>query len=173
MFVAETTFISPGDVPLHRRLGEWSLVVGAAIPVAGVAVSVVMARLRLQHEEADATSFRPVGIADMLSIGLAFGFGMAMRSQRETHCRLMFVATCTLAAAGFLQILQPRLPGMYAGSMCASLLMLVGAARDVVVDRRVHKVLLLALPIYAALEGSAIYLNSDPDWLPIGNMLVQ
>jgi len=173
LFLVQTYLVRNRNMAGHRSLGAWGIGVGAAIPVVGIAVSVVMARTRAQHGEADAAGFLPIGFMDMLTFAVAFGLGAILRRNREAHRRLMFVATCALAAAGLLRVFQPMLPGMYSGSLGASVLIMVGMARDLLVDRRIHPVYLMALPLYVIGEGIAIYLNSSPGWLAVGNTFIR
>ncbi len=172
LFVAQTGLIRFGHVRWHRCLGMWTLAIGVAIPIVGIVATLLMAHLRAQRGAADAAGFMPIGLADMFSFALAFGAGVLARKQREVHRRLMFLATCALAAAGFLRLLQPVLPGPYSGFLGASALILLAMARDLLVDRRVHPVYMVALPLYVSLEAAAVHISTDPGWLRMGNTLI-
>jgi len=144
LFIAQTTLVRNRQVKWHRRLGMWTIAVGIAIPFVGVATSLVMAHRRAQHGEADAAGFLLVGLFDMLTFALLFGLAATLRMKRELHRRLMFIATCTLTNAAFIRLLPPLVFGMNSGYLGADLLILLGVARDLFVDRRVHPVYLVA-----------------------------
>ena len=173
LFVAQTALIRFRQVLWHRRVGAWALIVGIAIPILGLAATLIMAHLRALRGEADAAGFLPIGVTDMLAFALAFGLAARFRAKRELHRRLMFIATCVLAAAGFLRLLQPILPGPYPGFLGAAVLMLLGVARDLFVDRRVHAIYVVALPLYVVAETAAVHLSTDPSWLRLGSELIR
>ena len=100
-FILQTALVQSHRVDLHRRLGQWGLIHGAAIPPVGVATAVVMARVHLLHGEPDAAAFFPVPLFDMAAFTIAFTFGAYWRRRPEYHRRLMFMATCALTAAAF------------------------------------------------------------------------
>ena len=173
LFIAQTALVRKRQVKWHRRLGMWTIVVGVAIPVVGVATSLVMAHLRAQHGEADATGFLLVANFDMLAFALLFGLAATLRTNRELHRRLMFIATCTLTNAAFFRLLPPLVLGMNSGYLAADLLILLGVARDLSVDRRVHPVYFVALPLYVVGQTVAVHFNSDPAWLSVANALIR
>ena len=173
LFVAQSTLVRSRQVKWHRRLGMGTIVVGTAMPVVGVATAFVMAHLRAQHGEADATAFLLVSNFDMLTFALVFGLAVTLRTKRELHRRLMFIATCTLTNAAFFRFLPPSILGMNSGYLFADVFILLGVARDLIVDRRVHPVYLVALPLYVVGQTVAVHLNADPGWLAMANALVR
>jgi hypothetical protein len=85
----------------------------------------------------------------------------------------MLIATCVLTAAGFGRFPESLLPSyLFYGGVDA--LILLGVARDLAVDRRVHPVYLVALP--ALLVGQTVVtytaLHNVPSWLRIAHAIV-
>jgi hypothetical protein len=67
----------------------------------------------------------------------------------EYHRRLMLIASCALTAAAWGRLPESVLPGFwfYAG---VDLLIVIGAARDLFVNRKIHRVYLIVLPLFVA-----------------------
>jgi hypothetical protein len=61
----------------------------------------------------------------------------------------MLIASCVLTAAAWGRLPESVLPGFwfYAG---VDLLIVMGAARDLLVNRTIHRVYLIALPLFIA-----------------------
>ena len=86
------------------------------------------------------------------------------RREREFHRRLVLMATCALTAAAFGRFPQNVLPGIvfYLG---VDVLILLGVARDLIVDRRVHPVYAWGLPALVVCQFAAMYLIlTVPAW---------
>ena len=99
----------------------------------------------------------------MIVFGACVAMAIYLRKRPEYHRRLVFIATCQLmdAAIGRFDFwFNHNL--FYAG---LDLLIVLGMARDWVVDGRVHKVYLYALPAMIALQSLATYLwRANPAW---------
>jgi hypothetical protein len=85
------------------------------------------------------------------------------RGRPELHRRLLFIATCMLMNAPF-----DRFDFIYnnvLGFVCVDAVILLGVARDLAVDRRIHAVYRYALPLVAVGQGFAVYLwRGSPSW---------
>lgn len=85
------------------------------------------------------------------------------RKRPEFHRRLIFIATCSLmdaAAARFDYVFDHNL-----FFPCLDLLILLGVALDLFVDKRVHKVYLYALPLLIAGQSLSLYMwRHNPAW---------
>jgi hypothetical protein len=130
----------------------------------GVTTAIVMARFdtfRLHQTGADA--FLSVPFYDMLTFGVLVGLAILWRKRPEFHRRLIFIATCGLmdaALARFDFIFDNNLfyPGI-------DLIILLGIARDLFVEKRVHKVYLYALPLLIAVQSLSLYMwRHNPAW---------
>lgn len=153
-FVVQTALVATRRVKWHRRAGWFGAALGLAIVTVGVSTAVTMGRFdtaALHATDAEATLIIP--LFDMLCFSCAFAFGIVWRRSPEWHRRLMLIATCALTAAGFGRFPGWLLPSVFFyGGVDA--LILLGVARDLIVDRRVHPVYRAALP--ALIAGQAI-----------------
>ncbi len=89
-------------------------------------------------------TFMIIPFYDMLAFGALLALAIAWRKKPELHRRLLFIATCSLMDAPF-----GRFDLIYYNSLffvCVDLLILLGVGRDLLVDRRIHKVYRYALP---------------------------
>ena len=173
-FVLQTALVRARKVQWHRRMGWFGAALGAAIFGLGVSTSIAMARFNSATLHADnAESALIVPLFDMACFGVGFALGILWRRNKDRHRRLMLIATCALTAAGFGRFPEWLLPSylFYAG---VDALILLGVARDLVVDRRVHPVYLAALPVLAIGQAIATYtsVHDVPAWLRLAHAIL-
>jgi hypothetical protein len=117
----------------------------------------------VQLHEPDGSSFMSIPYVDMLIFGVGVGLAIYWRKRPDYHRRLMFIATCQLMDAGFGRFAYVFNHDLYYPLL--DLLIVLGMARDLVVEGRVHKVYLYALPAVIVLQGTAVYLyRANPGW---------
>ncbi|HEX4322887.1 MAG TPA: hypothetical protein VHZ52_18380 [Acidobacteriaceae bacterium] len=172
-FILQTVLVRTRNVRIHRTLGWFGSVLGTGLLVLGYATSTSMDRFayRLTHDSSYA-AFLSVQLNDLICFSVPFALAIYWRKRPEFHRRLMLVATCALVDAAFGRI--PWLPLMYSpGGVDA--LILLGVARDLIVDRRVHKVYLYALPGFVCCQVICMqaFLHQWPWWLKIAEFLVR
>jgi hypothetical protein len=132
--------------------------------VLGITIAIVMTRFDMvQLHQAGVGSFLSIPFYDMIAFGTCLGLAIYWRTKPEFHRRLLFIATCSLMDAPvgrFDFVFNHNL--FY---LCLDLLMGLGIMRDWIVDRRVNKVYLYALPALIVGQNLAIYLwRVDPAW---------
>lgn len=173
-FILQTALVGARKVRWHRRVGWFGAALGVALVGVGLSTAVLMGRFNaavLHATDVEPTLIVP--LFDMACFSCAFGLGVWWRKRTDRHRRLMLIATCVLTAAGFGRFPEWLLPPylFYGG---VDLLILCGVARDVVVDRRVHPVYLVALP--ALIVGQTLVtltaLNSPAAWLRIAHAIL-
>jgi hypothetical protein len=144
LFITQVTLVRAGQVAWHRRLGMLGLGLGAVMPFVGVATAIAMTRLRVAHGEAEAAASFLIPCWDMVGFTTTFVLAVRWRRRPELHRRLMFMATAVLTAAawGRMSFLD-HAQWFYAG---VDLLIAIAALRDLVVERRIHRVYLVGLP---------------------------
>lgn len=163
-FIAQSALVRVRKVSVHRFLGWFGAGLAATMVVLGFTIAVVMARFDtvvLQQKGADA--FLSVPFLDMIIFGSCIALAIYWRKKPEYHRRLVFIASCHLMDAAFGRfdflfnnnLFYPALDG----------LIVLGMVRDWVVDKRVHKVYLYALPSIIVLQGVANYAwRINPKW---------
>jgi hypothetical protein len=132
----------------------------------GIATAIVMARfdtVQLHQNQNDADAFLSVPFYDMIAFGGCIALAIYWRTKPELHRRLVFIATCGLmdaAVARFDYVFDHNL-----FFPCLDLLIVLGVARDLLVDRRIHKVYLYALPLLMMGQTLAVYMwRHNPSW---------
>jgi hypothetical protein len=163
-FIARSALVRARKVSVHRLLGWFGAGLAAVMIVLGFTIAVVMARFDtvVLHQQ-DADAFLSIPFADMIVFLSCIGLAIYWRTKPEYHRRLVFIATCQLmdAAIGrFDFIFNHSLFYLALDSLIA-----LGMLRDWVVDKRVHKVYLYALPPMIVVQSLAIYAwRINPKW---------
>lgn len=173
-FILQSALVRTHNVRVHRFLGWFGVALGAAVIVLGVWTTIVMARFRVHHFHSSVADLDLlVPLFDMVCFTIAFALAIDWRKDPEFHRRLMLVATCVLTAAAF-----SRFPArfgsqnwFYAGT---DYLILLGVARDLILDRRIHRVYLYALPTLILGQSIVMYavLRNPPLWLKIATNIL-
>ena len=163
-FILQSTLVRARRVSVHRLLGWFGASLATVMVALGFTVAVVMTRFDMfvLHQK-NVDSFLSIPFTDMIVFGTCVGLAIYCRKKPDYHRCLLFIATCELmdAAIGRFDFwFDHNL--FYAG---LDLLIVLGMMRDWVVDGRIHKVYLYALPPMIVLQSFAIYLwRGNPGW---------
>ena len=163
-FIAQSALVRLRKVSVHRALGWFGAGLSAVMVGLGFTIAVVMTRfdMRVLHQK-DVDSFLSIPFEDMLVFGTCMALAIYWRRKPEYHRRLVFIATCVLmdAAIGRFDFWFNH-NIFYVG---LDLLIVAGMLRDWLVDGRVHKVYLYALPPMIVLQSAAVYVwRINPPW---------
>jgi len=163
-FIAQSALVRVRKVSVHRTLGWFGAGLAGVMVVLGFAIAVVMTRFDSQVlHQAGVESFLSIPFWDMIFFGVCIALAIAWRKRPDFHRRLIFIASCELmdAAVG-------RFDYLFNHSLfypVLDLLIVAGIVRDLVVDGRVHKVYLYALPAMIVGQSLAVYLwRVNPAW---------
>ena len=163
-FIGQSTLVRVHNVSWHRSMGWFGAGLATVMVPLGVVTAVIMARFdAVQLHMSDAAAFLSIPFYDMIAFGVLIALAIVWRTKPELHRRLIFIATCGLmdAALGRFDYLFDHNLFFY----CLDLLILLGVGRDLLVDRRVHKVYLYALPLLIVGQSLAVYMwRSNPSW---------
>jgi len=162
--IAQSALVRVRKVSVHRTLGWFGAGLATVMVCLGFTIAVVMARFDSQvlHQK-DVASFLSVPFLDMIVFGACLALAISWRKKPDFHRRLIFIGSCQLmdAAIGrFDFIFNHNLfyPGL-------DLLIVLGMARDLIVDGRVHKVYLYALPLIIVGQSVSMYAwRVNPGW---------
>jgi hypothetical protein len=162
-FILQSALVRVRKVGVHRTLGWFGVVLGAVMVTLGCVIAVVMGRFdALQLHQPDPT-FLSIPFFDMLAFGTLLGLAIIWRVKPELHRRFLVLATCCLLDAPF-----GRFDYLFNHSLfllCVDAVMLLGVARDFLVDGRVHKVYLYGIAAVVLGQNVAIYLwRGAPGW---------
>jgi hypothetical protein len=163
-FIAQSALVRARKVSVHRLLGWFGAGLATVMVVLGLTIAVVMTRFDtvvLQQKGVEA--FLSIPFVDMMVFGSCIAMAIYWRKKPEYHRRLVFIASCQLMDAAI-----GRFDFMFNHSLfylALDCLIVLGVARDWVVDKRVHKVYLYALPSLMVVQSLAIYAwRVDPKW---------
>jgi hypothetical protein len=171
LYILQTGLVASRNVTLHRRLGAAWIAGGAVMPVVGVATGIVMRRFDVIHFHGN-VAFIAVILWDMLAFSTLFLLAVLWRKRPEYHRRFMFLATCGLMDAGFVRFplvvflisflatfpVWHYFVGLYVG---VDALVLIAIIRDLIVQRRVHIVYRVALPLIVTGQLLACVLSAQ------------
>ncbi len=163
-FICQSTLVRIHKVSWHRSIGWFGAGLATVMVPLGVTTAIIMARFdTVQLHQSGADAFLSVPFYDMIAFGVSIALAIYWRTKPDLHRRLIFIATCGLMDAAF-----GRFDYLFDHNLffpCLDLLILLGAARDLLVDRRVHKVYLFALPLLIVGQSLALYMwRSNPSW---------
>jgi len=163
-FIAQSALVRVRKVSIHRTLGWFGAALAATMVALGLTIAVVMTRFDAKVlQQKGVESFISIPFWDMVFFGTCIALAIAWRKKPDFHRRLIFLASCELmdAAVG-------RFDFIFNHSIfypVLDLLVVAGMLRDLIVDGRVHKVYLYALPVLVVGQGIAVYLwRINPSW---------
>jgi hypothetical protein len=101
----QAKLIAARNFALHRNLGIFAALVGAAMAVQGGQLAIEAAAAGHAAPGREPIAFLSVSLGGAVSFGAFMGAALWMRRKREWHQRLMYLATCVLIlpAVGRLQ----------------------------------------------------------------------
>ena len=171
-FIFQSALVRTGNVKLHRLTGWFGVGLGVLIPVLGIATAIIMDRFRtVRLHEVGVNTFFSIQALDIISFTVFFWLAIYWRKKPEYHRRLVLIATCVLTSAGFGRF--PMIPHQwfYIG---VDALILLGVARDRIVNRRIHLVYRYALPalIVCQIFAVQIWLRHPAWWVRVTNAII-
>ena len=175
-FILQSTLVRIHNVRLHRLIGWFGAALGVAIPVRGISTAITMARFNILHfHETDAESGLIVSFFDMAAFTIPFALAIYWRRKPEFHRRLILIATCALTSAAFARFPHYWVPPVLFFYADVDLLILLGVARDLIVNRRIHRVYLYALPAFILGQVAALYtpVQDLPGWLTFTHAILR
>jgi hypothetical protein len=172
-FIVQSVLVRSHNVRLHRRIGWFGVGLAVAIVVLGAWTSASMVRFSVEQKDPfNSTAFTIVQVLDLASFAVPFAVAIYWRKKPEFHRRLMLIASCALLDAAFGRF--PALPLVFSPAGVDALICL-GVIRDLIVERRVHKVYLYALPILIVCQIAAMetFVHASPWWMNVANRILR
>jgi uncharacterized membrane protein YozB (DUF420 family) len=166
LFLSQTSLVSAGRTDLHRRLGVAGMVVATLFVMVGYATAITAARNGVTPPGGPPPlAFLAVPLGTLLSFAVLAAVGLSQRRHRDTHKRLMLLATIALLAPAFARFrwFGPGGPPVAIGGTC--LFVIACMAYDRAAHGRIHPaflwggvLLMLSLPARFALTQSETWL---------------
>jgi len=161
LFVLQSALVRTHHVRWHRTLGWFVAGVGAAMIPLGVVVAVVMGRFDTQIlHEAGADTFEFISFGDMAIFAVFLALGILWRKKPALHRPIFFIATCGLTGAAFGRV--PFIASHNLMYVCVDAVVCLGLLRNLLVDRRIHRLYFVALPALAVAQYGIIYMITTP-----------
>jgi hypothetical protein len=170
-FIVQSALIRSHNVRVHRRLGWFGVALAVAILVVGAWTAISIVRFSIEQKDPfDSVAFTIVQVMDLACFAVPFALAIYWRKKPQFHRRLMLIASCALVDAAFGRF--PALPLVFAPAGVDALICL-GVIRDLIVERRVHKVYLYALPILVVCQVVAMetFVHASPWWMNFANRI--
>jgi len=172
-FIFQSALVRTHNVKWHRFFGWFGAALGAVMIPLGITTSIVMGRFDTTAEHLPgADAFLIVPFFDMLAFGTFFALAVLWRRKPELHRRLLFIATCGLLDAAFGRFDYLYFHGLF--FPCLDGVILLGVVRDLLVNRRVHKVYLTALPVLFVVQAIVTYtwMSNSAWWVKIAHSIL-
>jgi FtsH-binding integral membrane protein len=163
-FILQSALVRVRKVKWHRLLGWFGAGLAAVMVPLGFTIAIVMGRFdkHIMHV-ADANTFLSIPFGDMAIFSVLVGLAIYWRRKPELHRRLLFIGTCGLLDAAF-----GRFNYLFNNNLfflAVDAVILLGVARDLLVNRRIHIVYRVALPSLVVVQLLMVYLwRGAPAW---------
>lgn len=163
-YIFQSVLVRTHNVKVHRLLGWFGAGLASVMVVLGFVIAVIMARFDwFTLHETGTDVFLSVPWGDMFEFGPLVALAILWRKKPQLHRRLLFIATCCLLDAPFGRNNYIFDHNLY--YVCVDAVILLGVARDLLVDHSIHNVYRVALPVLLAWQALLIYLYvGAPAW---------
>lgn len=164
--ILQSALVRTRNVKWHRSIGWFGAGLAAVMIPLGFATGILMVHFETYRlHEHGRYAFLAIPFFDISVFAVCVALGLWWRKKPELHRRLIFFATCALLVAAFARIDHAFLRQHSLQYFGADLLILLGVARDLVVNRRIHNVYRVGLPVYIVAQLFVIYLSRvGPQW---------
>jgi hypothetical protein len=162
-YIFQSALVRTRNVKRHRFFGWFGVALAAVMVTLGFTIAVIMSRFDAVQLHQPDPAFLSVPFFDMIAFGTCVSVAIYWRKKPELHRRLLFIATCALLDAPF-----GRIDYLFNHSLfyiCVDAVLLLGVVRDLVVNRRIHTVYRVGLPLMIAFQVFIVYLwRGNPAW---------
>lgn len=170
--ILQSLLVRTRNVKVHKTLGWFGAGLAAVMAPLGIATAIVMGRFDMQVlHQPGVEEFEVVPFFDMIVFPTLVGLAIVWRKKPELHRRLMFIATCCLLDAAIGRFAYFYLHALFFWGLDG--VILLGVLRDLLVDRRIHKVYLLTLPVLIVMQVIVNYAwqHASPWWMTMAHSI--
>jgi hypothetical protein len=173
LFLLQSALVRTHNVRIHRTLGWFVAGVGALMIPLGCATAIILGHFDVTVlKEAGADAFEFISFGDMAIFTIWLALGILWRRKPALHRPIFFIATCGLIGAAFGRV--PYLATHNLMYVCVDAVIALGLLRDILVDRRIHRLYLIALPPLALAQYGIVYMITTPPnwWINLAHTLM-
>ena len=175
-FIAQASLIRIRNVSVHRRLGWFGALLGIAMVISGVAVSLHKTHRELAAGGGDVVLRQLVNnLIGILIFGSLVAAAIVLRRDIESHRRLLLLATISVVSAAILKFDQffPAIENPDVIFLILSYSLLLAAiAHDLVAYKRVHPVYIWVVGLFVAYDVINPLAFQSAAWLRVARWLV-
>jgi len=176
LFIAQAQLIRTRRIPLHRQCGWLGAALAVAIVGSGIAVGFHATTRDLAAGGGDEARGQFINIIlEMLLFGALVAAAVALRRDRESHKRLLLLATISILGPAWFRFRHflPGLPNpLITLSLVADSLLLIAIAYDLLVYRRVHPVYLWVGGAMIAIHMAELFASESALWQLVSKALL-
>ncbi len=155
-FLCQSALVHAHRVKWHRFLGWFGVGLGLVMVPIGIAVAMDKCREELTALFGlGAVENLLIRSSDVIAFGVLLALAILCRKHSAFHRRFIFIATCVLLNSSFMRFTSVQDHSL--SFVLVDLLIVLGVLRDLMVERRVHKVYLIALPALMAVQAFVTY----------------
>ena len=172
-FIFQSGLVRTHNVKWHRFFGWFGVGLGAVMIPLGITTSIIMGRFdTLVKHEPGSDAFLIVPWWDMVAFATFFSLAVLWRKKPELHRRFIFIATCGLLSAAFGRFEYLGAHSLFYAGVDA--VIFLGVVRDLLANKRVHRVYLIALPALIGCQVFVIhtYTSGAAWWLRIADRVL-
>jgi hypothetical protein len=173
LFLLQSVLVRTNHVRVHRTLGWFVAGVGVLMVPIGVVTALALGHFDVTVlHEAGSDAFEFISFGDMALFTIWLALGIHWRRQPALHRPIFFIATCGLIGAGFGRV--PYLAAHNLMYVCVDAVIGLGLLRDLLVDRRIHRLYFIALPPLALAQYGIVYMITTPPawWVRVAHSLM-
>jgi hypothetical protein len=164
LFLLQSALVRTHNVRVHRTVGWFVAGVGVLMIPLGIATAIVLGHFDVTVlHEAGADAFEFISFGDVAIFTVWLALGILWRRKPALHRPVFFIATCGLIGAAFGRV--PYLATHNLMYLCVDAIILLGVLRDLLVDRRIHRLYVISLPALAIAQYGIVYMiTTPPQW---------
>jgi hypothetical protein len=173
LFVAQTALIATHRIRVHRRLGYAGAVLAGCMVVIGVAAAIHRAAQGSAPPGFDPRAFLTIPLGDMALFAPLIALAIWLRRNKESHKRLIVLASVALMPAPIARIIRPLHLGPLGFFGCTDLFIVAGILYDFASRRRVHPASIWGGLAIVASQPLRLLIAGTDTWLRVADFLIR
>jgi hypothetical protein len=178
--IVQSSLVTAGRVDVHRRLGQLSMYLAAAVVLTGVAAAVIAARRPTGFVDIldPPEVFLAIPLLGLLPYALFVTFAWRQRNNPQAHKRYIVLASLSILGAAVIRwpfdalFVPSPVPGYATYDLVALAFLLPLVAWDLATLRRLHPVTLFGALVIVAMVPLIGFISRTDWWYAFGEWVV-